>query len=170
MSNNPTKHTQRAPKEDSSFAAIGGYAARGGSAARADTAGNTTSVASILPLKAALVLKAILIESLSIASRPFLTPLAKSALRKFATFFFAEEKARGKKSDPTYLPSSVKKLVIILQAMLEVQESQGFKTLHNKLTVDLEKFHNMITKEYVLKVSNSNVAANKTRYHVAICK
>ncbi len=28
----------------------------------------------------------------------------------------------------------------------------------------------MIIKEYVLKVSDLNVAAKKTRYHVAVCK
>jgi hypothetical protein len=54
--------------------------------------------------------------------------------------------------------------------MPEVQESQGFKTLCNELTTDLEKFHNMITKEYVLKVSNLNVATKKMQYHVAVCK
>ncbi len=146
MSNNPSKCTRRAPKEDGSFAAVSGYAARGGSAARTNTAGITTSVVIILPLKAALVLKANLIELLPIVSRPFLTPLAKSALREFATFFYPEEIAKETKSDPTYVPSSVKKLGIVLQAMPEVQESQSFKTLRNKLTADLEKFRNMITK------------------------
>jgi hypothetical protein len=170
MSNNPSKRTQRAPKVDGGFAAIGGYVARSGSATRADTAGNTTSVASILPLKAPLVLKANFIELLPIASHPFLTPLAKSALRKFATFFYAEEKGKETKSDPTYLPSSVKKLGIVLQVKPEVQESQGFKTLHNELTADLEKFCHVITKEYLLKVSNLNVAAKKMQYHVAVCK
>jgi hypothetical protein len=114
MSNNPSKRTQRIPEEDGGFATIGGYAARGGSATHADTAGNTTSVASILPLKAALVLKANFIESLPIASHPFLTLLAESALRKFATFFYAEGKAKEMKSDLTYVPSSVKKLGIVL--------------------------------------------------------
>jgi hypothetical protein len=28
----------------------------------------------------------------------------------------------------------------------------------------------MVTKEYVFKVSNSNVAAKKMGYHVAVCK
>jgi hypothetical protein len=84
------------------------------------------------------VLKVNCIELLPIASRLFLTPLAESALRKFATFFYAEEKAKETKPDPTYVPSSVKKLGIVLQAMPEVQESQGFKTLCNELTADLE--------------------------------
>jgi hypothetical protein len=138
MSNNPSKCLQCTPKDDCGFAAIGGYTARGGSAGNANTAGNTTSVASMLPLKAALVLKANFIELLPIASHPFLTPLAKSALHKFATFFYAEEKAKGTKSDPTYVPSYVKKLGIVLQAMPQVEESQGFKTLHNEITADLE--------------------------------
>jgi hypothetical protein len=74
------------------------------------------------------------------------------------------------KSDPSYVPSSAKNLGIVLQAMLEVQESQGFKALRNKLIADLEKFRSMITKEYVLKVSDMNVNAKRMRYHTAICK
>jgi hypothetical protein len=54
--------------------------------------------------------------------------------------------------------------------MPEVQESQGFKTLRKELTADLEKFRSMITKEYILKVSDLNVATKKMRYHVAVCK
>jgi hypothetical protein len=155
MNPNPSKRSQRVPKED------GGCATAGGSATRADTAGNTTSVLSISPLKAALVLKVTFIESLPIASRPFLTPLAESALREFAAFSYADEKAKETKSDPSYVLSSAKKLGIVLQAMPEIQESQGFKTLSNKLSADLEKFQSMITKEYILKVSDLNVAAKK---------
>jgi hypothetical protein len=127
-------------------------------------------VESTSPLKIPLVLKLAFIELLSIASRLFLTPLAESALHKFATFFYADEKAKEMKSDPSYVPSSAKNLGIVLQAMLEVQESQGFKALRNKLIADLEKFQSMITKEYVLKVSNMNVNAKRMRYHTAICK
>jgi hypothetical protein len=127
-------------------------------------------VESTSPLKAALVLKVAFIELLPITSRPFLTPLAESNLCKFATFFYADEKAKETKSDPSYVPSSAKKLGIVLQARPEVQESQGFKALCNKLTADLEKFQSMITKEYILKVSDMSVNAKRTRYHTAICK
>jgi hypothetical protein len=48
--------------------------------------------------------------------------------------------------------------------MPDVQESQGLKTLHNELTADLEKIQSMVTKEYILKVSDLNVAAKKMRY------
>jgi hypothetical protein len=92
------------------------------------------------PLKAALMVKATLIESLPIASRLFLTPLAKSILREFACLFSAEEKANETKSDPNYLSIFAKKLNIVLQAMPEVQESQGFKTLRSDLAADLELF------------------------------
>jgi hypothetical protein len=155
MNPNPSKHSRRVPEED------GSCAPAGGSAARANTAGNTTSVLSISSLKAALVLKVTFIELLPIASCPFLTPLAKSALREFAAFSYADKKAKETKSGPSYVPSSAKKLGIVLQAMPEVQESQGFKTLRNKLSADLEKFQSMITKKYILKVSNLNVAAKK---------
>jgi hypothetical protein len=85
------------------------------------------------------VLKVNFIELLPIVSHPFVTPLAKSALRKLACLFYAEEKAKETKSDPSYVSSSVKKLEIVLQGMPEVQESQGLKTLCNNLTEDLEK-------------------------------
>ena len=151
---NPSKHSQRA--NDSGFAAVGsGFAANGSAvgdsfATTPDAAGNTKKEGSTSPLSAALVLKANFIESLPKASRLFLTPLAESALREFASHFYAEEKAKETKSDPNYVLSSAKKLGIVLQAMPEVQESQGFKALRNNLTADLEKFRAMITQEYIL--------------------
>ncbi len=123
-----------------------------------------------MPLSAALALKVIFIKSLPIASQPFLTPLAESVLRDFACHFYAEEKAKETKSDPNYVLSSAKKLGIFLQAMPEVQESQGFKTLHSNLTANLEKVRAMITTEYVLKANNLNVEAKKIRYFATICK
>ena len=150
---NPSKHSRRA--NDNGFAAVGGFAANsstvgGDLAATPNAAGNTKKEGSISPLSAALALKANFIESLPNASHPFLTPLAESALHEFASHLYAEEKAKETKSDPNYIPSSAKKLGITLRAMPEVQESQGFKALRNNLTPDLEKFHAMITKEYIL--------------------
>ncbi len=113
---------------------------------------------------------ATLIESLPIASRPFLTPLAESVLRQFAALFYAEEKANETKSDPNYVSSSAKKLNIVLQAMPEVQESQGFKTLRGDLTAELESFRAKITRDYVLKANDMNVEAKRTRFHFAVCK
>ncbi len=110
------------------------------------------------------------IESLPTASRPFLIPLAESALCKFACLFYAEEKAREMKSDPNYVLSPAEKLGIVFQAMPEVRESQGFKTLRDDLAPDLEKFQAMITQEYVLKANDLNVEAKRTRYYAAICK
>jgi hypothetical protein len=116
------------------------------------------------------VLKVNFIELLPIASRLLLTPLAESVLREFACLFYAEEKAKETKSDPSYVLSSVNKLEIVLQAMPEVHESQGFKTLRNNLTVDLEKNCAMIMQNYVLKVDDMNVEAKRKRYRAAICK
>jgi len=159
----PSKRTRR-NNDSGSAAAIGGFAANGsavggGSAASPDAAGNTTSEGTLSPLKAALVPTATLIESLPIASRPFLTPLAESVLREFAALFYAEEKANETKSDPNYVSSSAKKLNIVLQAMPEVQESQGFKTLRSDLTAELESFRARITRDYVLKANDMNVEA-----------
>jgi len=169
----PSKRSRRS--NDNGSAAVGGSAANGsavggGSAATPDAAGNTKKVATVSPLSAALVLKVTFIESLPIASRPFLTPLAESALREFACLFYAEEKVKETKSNPNYVSSSAKKLGIVLQAMPEVQASQGFKALRNNLTADLEKFQEMITQEYVLKANDLNVEAKRTRYYTAICK
>jgi hypothetical protein len=170
----PSKRTQR--NNDSGSATVignsaaNGSAVGGGSAASPDAAGNIIQDGILSPLKAALMLKATLIELLPIASRPFLTPLAKSVLRKFACLFYAEEKANETKSDPNYVSSSAKKLNIVLQAMPEVQESQGFKTLHSDLATDLEILCAGIMKEYVLKANDMNVEAKRTQYHFAICK
>jgi hypothetical protein len=115
-------------------------------------------------------LKGSFIKLLPIASRPFLTPLVKFVLRKFPCLFYAEEKTRETKSNPNYVSRSAKKLMIVLQAMPKVQESQGFKTRHSDPAVDLEKFCAHITKEYVLKANDMNVKAKRTKYHFAICK
>jgi hypothetical protein len=97
-------------------------------------------VETISTLSAALVLKVNFIDLLPFASHLFLTPLAESALRKFACHFYVEEKGKETKSDPNYVLNSAKNLGIVLQAMHEVHESQGLKALHNDLTVELEKF------------------------------
>jgi hypothetical protein len=172
---NPSKRTHQ--NNDSGFATvIGGSAANGsavggGSAAACDaSSGNAKKAVTTSPLSAALALKVTFIESLPIASQPFLTPSAEFILRKFACHFYAEEKAREMKSGPNYILSSAKKLGIVLQAMPEVQESQGFKTLCSNLTAVLEKFRVVITTEYVLKANDLNVEAKKTRYFATVCK
>ncbi len=116
------------------------------------------------------MLKVNFIELLLIASHPFLNPLAEFFFSEFACLFYTEEKAKEMKSDPSYVLSSVKKLEIILQAMPEVQESQGFKTLRNKLIADLEKNCAMIMQNYVLKVDDMIVEAKREKYCAAICK
>ncbi len=113
----PSKHNRRS--NYSGFAAVGGSAANGSAlhgsfAATPNAAGNIKKVKTISPLSAALMLKDIFIELLPFASRPFLTPLAKSALREFACHFYAEKKAKETKSDLNYLSSSAKKLGIVL--------------------------------------------------------
>jgi hypothetical protein len=85
---NPSKHTQQG---NDSGSAANGSAVGGSSAAPSDAADNTNQAGNTYPLKAALVLKVNFIELLPIASRPFLTPLAKSTLREFACHFYAEE-------------------------------------------------------------------------------
>jgi hypothetical protein len=157
----PSKHNQRS--NGSGFVAVGGSTANGSAvdgsfAATPNAAGNTKKVETISPLSAALVLKVNFIESLPFASHPFLTPLVKSALREFACHFYTEENAKETKSDPNYVSSSAKKLGIVLQAMPEVQESQGFKALRNNLIMELEKFCVMIMQEYILKANNLNVS------------
>jgi hypothetical protein len=169
----PSKGNWRS--NDSGFAAVGGSAANssavdGGFTTTPNAAGNTKKVETISSLSAALVLKVSFIDLLPFVSCLFLTPLAESALCKFACHFYAEEKAKETKSNPNYVSNSAKKLGIVLQAMPEVQESQGFKALRNDLAAELEKFRVMIMQEYILKANNLNVNAKQGRYHAAICK
>ena len=113
-------------------------AAFGGSAA--NQAGNTKQDGSTTsPLAAALVLKDKFIVSLHIMSQPFLQPLSTSVLSKFATAYYAEAKHIETKSDQNYVSKSVKGLGFLLQGLPEVEQSEGFKALHNDLTIDLKK-------------------------------
>jgi hypothetical protein len=181
----PSKRTQKNNDSGSAAAigssaangsAVGGSSAANGSAvgggfvASRDTAGNINLEGILSPLKAALMLKATSLKSLPIASQLFLTPLAESVLPEFAILFYAEDEAIETKSDPSYVSTSAKKMNIVLQAMPEVQESQGFKNLRSNLTTDLEIFCAKITNEYVLKTNDMNVEAKRMRFHFAICK
>jgi hypothetical protein len=94
---NPSKRTRQGNDSGStavSGGATNGFAVGGGSAAPSNAAGYTNQAGNTSPLTAALVLKVNFIELLPIASRPFLTPLAESILRKFACLFYTEEMAK----------------------------------------------------------------------------
>ena len=147
-----------------------GSSAAGGSAAPDKTAGNTNEVVTVSPLKAALVSQKVGLESLPVASTPFLTPIAEKCLKDFATFFYTEDKAKGTKSDPNHVASSARKLNIVLTAEASVQESQAFTALRDELTADLEKFRLHVTRTYVLVAADMTVDAMRTRYHASICK
>ncbi len=165
-----TPNTTKRSHGNSSSAAAGGFAANGGSAAPIKSAGNTKEVLTLSPLQAALVSQKVGLESLPDASTPFLIPIAEQCLKEFATFFYAEDKAKGTKSIPNYVASSAKKLNIVLTTESSVQESQAFTTLRNNLTAELEDFRIRVTREYVIVAADITVGAKKARYHACICK
>ena len=115
------------------------------------------------PLKAALVLQKVVLASLPEASTLFLIPIAENFLEDFATFFYAKDKAKGKKSNPNHVASSARKLNIVLTAEASVQASQAFAVLCDKPTADLEEFCTHITQNYVLVAADMTVNAMKTR-------
>ena len=148
-----------------------GSAAVGGSAAPTENAGNTNNaLKSKTPLQAALVSQKLSYASLPKVSHPFLMPIAEKTLRKFATSYYAKEKANGTKSNPNYVASSARKLNIVLSTESNEQESQAFKTLRDDLTARLEEFRIEITRDYVIKAADITVDAKKTKFHAAICK
>jgi len=49
-------------------------------------------------------------------SAPFLIPIAEKYLKDFATFFYAEDKAKGLNSNPKYVASSARNLNVVLEA------------------------------------------------------
>ena len=175
---NSSKRTRRTSEGGSGFAAAasGGRRANGSAAAAsggcaANPSGSTKQAGSTTsPLAAALVLKDKFIKSLHQMSQPFLTPLATSVLSKFATAYYADEKHTKTKSDQNYVSKAVKALGFPLQGLPEVEQSKGFKALHNDFTTDLEEFRKSIMQNYILKVNNLNVAAKKHQFHTAICK
>jgi hypothetical protein len=137
----------------------------------ANQAGSTKQVGSTLsPLAAALVLKDKFIELLHIMSQTFLQLLATSVLSKFATAYYTNEMHKEMKSDQNYISKSVKALGFPLQGLPEVEQSEGFKALHNNFTFDLEKFRMSIMQKYVFPVNNLNVKAKKHQFYIAFCK
>jgi hypothetical protein len=102
--------------------------------------------------------------------QPFLQPLATSVLSKFASVFYANKKHNKTKLDQNYVSKSVKALGFPLQGLPEVEQSKGFKALHNDFTIDLENFRVSIMQKYVFPVNNLNVEAKKHQFYIAFCK
>jgi hypothetical protein len=127
--------------------------------------GNTMS-----PLAAALVLKDKFIKLLHTMLQPFLQKLSTSVLSKFATAYFAEEKHKEMKLYQNYVSKSVKSLGFLLQGLPEVEQSEGFKALHNNFTLDLEKFQTSIMQNNISLLKDQNAKAKKHQFHIAFCK
>ncbi len=103
-------------------------------------------------------------------SQPFLTPLATSVLSKLATAYYAKEKHKETKLDQNYISKAIKIIGFPLQGLPEVEQSKGFKALHNEFTIDLEKYRKSIMQKYIFKVNNLNIKAKKNQFHITICK
>jgi hypothetical protein len=72
--------------------------------------------------------------------------------------------------DQNYVSKSVKALGFLLQGLPEVEQSKGFKALHNDFTIDLNNFCMSIMQKYVFPVNDLNVKAKKHQFFIAFCK
>ena len=65
----------------------------------------------------------------------------------------------------------VKGLGFPLQRLPEVEQSKGFKALHNDFTNDLKNFCKSIMQNYVFLLNDLNIEANiKHQFHITFCK
>ncbi len=91
-------------------------------------------------------------------------------LSKFATVYYANKKHKETKSYQNYVSNSIKALGFPLQGPSEIEQSKGFKALHNNFTIDLKNFRMSIMQKYVFPVNNLNVKAKKHQFYIAFCK
>jgi hypothetical protein len=102
--------------------------------------------------------------------QPFLQPLTTSVLIKFATVYYANKKHKETKLDQNYVSKSNKASGFPLQELPEVEQSKGFKALHNIFTIDLKKFCMSIMQKYVFPVNDLNGKAKTHHFYITFCQ
>ena len=76
-----------------------------------------------------------------------------------------------KRSDPAYIPKSIKEIgLVTLQVTEEVMESKDFKTLKLKLSDNLETTRRRITNDYFLPAEDVHRLALKRRFQLSVCR
>ena len=122
------------------------------------------------PLREALKLSLEYIATLHIGLTTFLSTLAEQCLKDYAVYFYAHEKNKGMRLDPTQVPTSIKKIRLTLHPLEEVKESEDFMALHTQLVAETEALQRKWTTEYAMVVDTWNCNALRRRCHFSICK
>lgn len=121
------------------------------------------------PLEAANKVSAGYIETLHIGLQSFLTALSQKCLTAYSVYHYYNLKSREMSLHPHQIPTSVKKLKLILQPLDEVKESEGYKALQSELDVEMDTIHRKLTEKYVKPLDTMNSKAHLKRFQLAVC-
>ncbi len=110
------------------------------------------------------------IEMLHKALQPFLHNLTKTCLRNFASYYYKNAKHKEMHLNPNYIPVSCKKIVLTLQGIDKVKETEDYKSLCSHLAVRLEEIQRELTKDYAMKVNDMNRCTLWHQFLASFCK
>lgn len=120
-------------------------------------------------LEAALVVKSKYTATLQADLYTFLDIPTERCLTLYSAYFHKEVKLQENVINNDYVPSSVKKIGLTLQALDEVKKTEDFKALHTQLEVELDKTRRTWTSKYALPVEKMNCNALKRRFQESFC-
>ena len=83
---------------------------------------------------------------------------------------FKSEKQKEMIATPEYVPTCCRYVGIKLQAVSEVTESSGFKTLNDKLAEEIKATRREWATRFYFPAYDMNVKALKKRFHLSFCR
>jgi hypothetical protein len=98
----------------------------------------------------------------------FLSTLSRASLTAYSEYHQNTLKNREANLTPHHIPTSVKKLKLVLQPLDELKGSEGFKALQDELDADLAIFHRKLTDKFVTPLNKMNENAYLKRFHISI--
>lgn len=121
------------------------------------------------PLVAAINVSAVYIATLHSGLTSFLTKFATASLTAYSDYHQNKTKNKEMHLDPTHIPTSIKKIKLVLQPLEEVQASEGFKALQSELELLTEEFHRKLTTRIAKPLNILNDEARLRRFQLSVC-
>lgn len=122
------------------------------------------------PIAAALQVSARHIATLHSDLNEFLMSLSQASLTAYSEYHQNTVKNKELCLNPHQIPTSIKKLKLVIQPLDEIKESEGIKALQQELDADTEEFHRKLRDKYVIPINALNNKAFERRFHFTVLK
>jgi len=122
------------------------------------------------PLEAATAVTQGYIATLHFGLQPFLTKLSRTCLVAYSAYHTHRLRTKEMSLQPPRIPSSVRKLKLVLQPLDELKESEGYKALQSGLDARMELIHRELTDEFLKPLHTMNTEALLRRFHISVCR